>query len=308
MQSYREEILCRCREGGRKLRSLKTYVPSLILAIFLVFSLMGTSAVLVIKNYADSQKLTKLAEGNEITPKIQTELEKYFSSKYNETGIPEEVYTKAITDEYIDKIVELNINAGFNKLDGKEFDNLTGRNNQELENNIEDFFNSYADSIGYTKDDKYREKIDATIDSAYAVITDYCDIYKFGMLNEEGILGKASGIYGYLDGAFWLLAGISCLLAVLIFFINIKSVSAALYWFGISAVISGIIGALPCVYLSFTNFFDSFVIKQQQIFTSFTSLFYNLSDSFMINQIILFAVGILMIIIYAVVPKKSNLS
>ena len=290
------------------MKNVKTYIPSLLLSILLVFSMLGISGLLVVRSFADSDKLTGLAEENKIVSTIQSELESYFSNKYNETGVPAEVYTAALTDEYIEKIVGLNINAGFERLDSGKFDNLTGRENPELEESISIFFNDYADSIGYVKDDKYEEKLQKTIDSAYSVITDYCDIYKFRMMNSEGILAKASKIYTRLDMIILAVAGATVLLIVLLLLINIKSKLLVKYWLGISALVSGVIGISPCIYLNASRFFDAFVIKQPQIFKSFTGLLYGAVNSFMINQIILAAAGILLIVLFAVISKKIKTS
>lgn len=288
------------------MKSLKTYLPSLILSVLLVFSMIGTSALIVAESYASPERLAELSQEHEIVPKIKTELSNYFGDKYNETGIPAEIYTSALTDEYIAKIVEININAAFSRLDGGTFNNTAGRENPALEESITAFFNSYADDNGYAKDEKFNSKLSATIDSAYSVITDYCDIYKFRTMNNEGILGKVSGIYQSLDKLVLAAAAVTLILLAIIVIINIKAISAALYWSGITALVSGIIGIIPCIYLSSTNYFDAFVIKQPHIFTSFTGLMYDAVDSFMTNQIILLAAGVVMLIIFAVVPKKAK--
>ena len=287
------------------MRNLKTYIPSLILSVLLVFSLMGTSALIVGNSFANPEKLIDITEENEIVPMIQTELNNYFSDKYNETGIPAEVYTEALTDEYIKLAAENYIYAGLNKGVTTTYGYNTPENEQ-LEKNITGFFSDYAESVGYEKDEKYDEKLEATIKSAYSVIGDYCDVYKFGTMRDEGILEKVSGIYRSLGKIIMLAAGASLLLIAVILLINLKSVSAALYWTGISALISGIIGIAPCIYLNSTNYFDAFVIKQPQIFTSFTKLMYGALNAFMTNQIILAVGGVVLIIVFAVIPKKSK--
>jgi hypothetical protein len=259
--------------------------------------------MLVAGKYFTAESFISLAEENEITGKIQSELQSYFKDKYNETGIPPETYTDVITDDYVDSLVKININAGFSELNGGSFDNTTGIENSALEQSIEDFFSSYADSIDYEKDDTYQEKLNTTIDNAYSAITEYCDIYKLGTLSREGILSKAAKVYTRMKLMTYILVGAAVLIILLLILIN---KSGALYWVGISAVISGIIGVLPCIYIKFTRYFDAFVIKQQQVFTSFTTLMYKSVNSFMMNQIILAAAGVVMIIAFALLRKKSR--
>lgn len=125
-------------------------------------------------------------------------------------------------------------------------------------------------------------------------------------LNSEGILAKASPIYQNIS--IIIIAALACIavIIILMLIINRKAVSDAVYWIGASSLVAGIMGIIPCIYLNSTNFFDSFVIKQQQIFTSFTSLMYKSVNSFMINNIILAAIGLILILVYSLTGKKNS--
>ncbi len=287
------------------MRSLKTYIPSLILSVLLTFSLLGTSALIVVRCFANSDKLISIAEENDVISKVSEELESYFKERYNETGIPAEIYMDALDDNYISSIVNYSICEGINILDNAEYEQLN-KKNEKLEQNIENFFDEYAKSVNYIKDDVYEEKLGQTIDDAYNVIINYSDVYKFRTMNDEGILTKAGGIYRQLDVIILAAAGLSLLLIIIILLINIRSVSAAMYWTGVSSLVSGIIGLVPCIYLNAVNYFDSFVIKQPQIFTAFTSLMKEGINAFILNQIIFAAAGLVLIVAFIIVPKKSR--
>lgn len=268
-----------------------------------MFSVIIEAGMLAVTGYADADKLKSMAKEKGITAMIKTELDEYFSEKYNETGIPAEVYSAALTDEYIESVTALNIDAGFERLDGGSFDNKSGIENPELDESISTFFSDYADSIGYEKNEAYQQKLQRTIDSAYSIILEYCDIYKFSLLNSEGILEKGAKVYPLLDTAVLIGAGLVVLLAGLLLLINRKALSAVIYWAGTSALIAGILGIIPCVYLNSENYFDAFVLKQPQVFTAFTGLLYDMVDSVMTNMIIAAAIGVLLIICYAVSGK-----
>lgn len=288
------------------MNSLKKYIPCLLLSLILVFASLGTSAVIIAGKYANTDKLVELTEENEIVPMIKSQLENYFSDKYNSTGIPAEVYMSAITDEYLLSVVNGTINEAFDYMENEKPAEFTVKSNTQLEENITDFFSDYAESIGYEKDDNYNKKVDSAISSAYNAIGEQCDIYKLKTIYNKGLLIKAKPIYQNLNLIKYACLGVTVLLVVIIVLINIKSISAALYWTGISSLISGAIGIIPCIYLNETNYFDAFVIKQPQIFTAFTGAMYSAVDSFMMNQIILAAVGALLIIVYAVVNRLKK--
>lgn len=285
------------------MKSLKTYLPSLLLSIFLTFVFLGTSILITADRLASVSSLKELSEKNKIVPMVRTQLVNHFEDKYNETGVPAEIYTDYITDDYIRSVIEININAGFERMNGGKFDNRSGIENPQLEESITTFFNDYADSIGYVRDDAYEEKLQNTIDSAYNVISDSCDIYKFDTINNEGLFAKAGGIYRNLGRLTLAAAGAAILLTVIILLINRKGITSLLYWLGSSALVSGIIGIIPCIYLNAVNYFDSFVIKQPQIFTAFTGLMYKAVDSFMTSQIVIAISGIVLIAGFAVIMK-----
>lgn len=293
------------------MNSLKKYIPCLLLSLILVFASLGTSAVIVADKYASADKLIELTEENEIVPMIKTQLEYHFSDEYNETGIPAEVYAEAMNEQYINSVLEKYIADGFKVLEGEPYATDTAPTfktpvNEALEADIRKFFSDYAESIGYEKDDNYNTKVDSAISSAYSAIGEQCDIYKLKTINNEGLLIKARPIYQNLGVISLAVIAVTAFLIVIIVLINIKSLSAALYWIGISSLVSGVIGVIPCLYLNATNYFDAFVIKQPQIFTAFTGLMYSAVDSFMMNQIILASVGAVLIIVYAVVNRLKK--
>jgi hypothetical protein len=270
-----------------------------------VFSLIGTSFLIIINGIVDPDKFIQLADKNEIIPMISTEIDKYFSSAYNETGVPAETYTDYITDDYIRLTVSQYVDSGFRELAGGDKFDSTVPVNKELEESISDFFNDYADSIDYEKDDAFYEKVQETIDSAYTTIGDKCDIYKFSTMSSEGILSKFSPVYCRIYKIMLAAEILSIFLIIMIVLVNIKYIRAVKYWIVISAVISGVIGVVPCIYLNATKYFDSFTIKQTQIFSAFTGLMYKTVNLFMINQIILILAGIVLILLFALVKGKK---
>nr|MDE5853808.1 hypothetical protein [Ruminococcus sp.] len=175
--------------------------------------------------------------------------------------------------------------------------------NEKLDMALSNFYSDYADSIGAEKDAKYDEKLSDAKANAYKVIEDYCDIYKISAMQNHGILQKLSPVYTKIP----MITGISLIavavLLLILFLINFKSKSAFLYWSGISAIISGIIGAVPCIWLTATNYFSAFTIKQAHIYTAYTSTMTNVTQSFMIASLVTASVGVVLVIIYSILNK-----
>lgn len=286
------------------MKNLKTYLPSLVISVLLVFALLGTSAIIVVKAMANEKSLIKLTEEKNVSSMVNSELSGYFSKKYNETGIPAEIYTDALTDDYIRESIKIYISGAFDALENDGKLNVSLPENKKLEENLSTFFIDYADSIDHEKDDAFYEKVNATIESAYRKIADACDIYKMKTAGSEGLLSKAGKVYRNID-IMLIAAVVACIILIgLLIAVNRKNLRNTKYWTGISAVISGIIGIVPCIYLSCTRYFDSFTIKQPQTFASFTGFMYKSTDKLIMNHGILIGTGILLIVLYAVFSGK----
>lgn len=280
------------------MRSFKTYIPNLILSVLLVFSFIGTLGLLAAKEIASPSKLKTMTANNEISAKIRTELGKYFEDRYNVTGIPADSYTSALTDEYIQQTVDMYIDCGFNYINGSDAPDFKIPENKKLVENLSNVFNNYADSIAYEKDDLFYIKLNETIESAYNAVGEYSDVYKMSAMYNSKTLDKIRKIYPHLNSMVFGTSIACVVLMIILLALNRKNKSDTLYWIGISAALAGIIGAVPSIYLIKSNYFDSFTIKQPQIFTSFTSAMYKAVQIFMNFELIILAVGIILAILY----------
>lgn len=288
------------------MNSPKTYIPSVILSIFLVFAVLASSAIVIAGKTADKENLKQIIASEDIVKKTQNELEKYFKYKYNETGVPSEVYTEALSNDYLCSVTYLYIDAAFDKLGkGLKF-KVNVPENQQLEFNIETFFDDYAESINYEKDDNYFKKLASAKKSTYKIVGDYCDVYKLSSINKHGILDKADIIYRNLSLLMFTAFALVLIIVIILIVINRKNISTLLYWTGISSLIAGIVGIIPSAYLSLTNYFDAFVVKQPQIFTAFTSLMYKCVNSFIVCQSIIASIGIVLLVVYFIISKKKS--
>lgn len=282
------------------MRKITTYLPSIILSIALVFCILGTAGVLLAKSILTSESAYKVYSENGVRDIISDSLGSYYRDKANTTGIPSEVYTENITGDYIDLAVKDCIDRGFASVsDNSEFQ-FTPPENTALETAIDDFFSDYAESIGYTPDEEYEKKLDSAKDNAYKVIKSYCDIYKMESLYEHGVMQKISSVYGYLGTVSKIAVSVTFVVLVLLFLVNFKEISSWFYWTGVSCLISGIIGAVPCAYLLETGYFKSFSIKEPQVFTVFTSAMTSATELFEKTMIADCAVGVMLIILCAV--------
>lgn len=290
------------------MKKLSTYLVSLIMTVMLVFMMTATALTVIVRINVTAEKSIQLSEDINIYSSIKGELQKYFSGQYNTTGIPADVYMNALDENYIHTVTDSYTDALFSSLKSGKQATTEIPQNENLEKNIESFFSEYAESNGYEKDEVYDRKVSATIENAYKVTENYCDIYKYSTLQEHGVISKVSKIYGSLGKLMALCMGVSAFLVVMLILVNIKGISCVLYWTGVSALTAGVFGTVPSAYLLGANYFDSFVIKQPQVFRTFTGAMYGLTRAFMAVHIAVLAIGICFIVIYAVLNRLHKKS
>lgn len=283
-----------------------SYLFSLILSILFVFMLIASSAVLLFDINVSAKKLKDLAVKNELSSKIYTELSKYYAEKYNTTGIPANVYTDAISEPYLQSYVEAYIDSAFNALENDGKISVKYPENKQLEENIEKFFNEFAEENNYQKDDNFELKLRNTKDGAYATIGSYCDVYKFSAMSEHGILPKLARVYSHRIIGTAAVLGFTLILVLLLIAANRQKKITAMYWCGISILISGILGGVPSIHLLATKYFDSFSIKQAPVFTAFTSIMYKFTEAFTAANIAYIVISISLIVTYAVIHDKKK--
>lgn len=288
------------------MKKISTYLPSLIISVLLVFVFIISSAAMLVDINISSEKLKGLVSKKELEPMIISEVEKYYADKYNTSGIPADVYTDAIDNEYIRSFEMAYIDSAFNALKGNGRMVMTPPSNKAIEENIEKFFNDFAEENNYEKDDKFEKKLQNTKDNAYAAIGSFCDVYKFSAMNDRGVLKKLALLYSNRIIATVALLGAALLLILLLIVVNHKKRITAMYWCGISAIIAGVMGGIPSIYLIATKYFDSFTIKQAPVFTAFTSVMYKLTEAFTAVMIAFIVIGITLSVIYGVTHEKKK--
>ena len=288
------------------MKKISTYLPSLIIAVLLVFLTLAGSAMLLVDINLSAEKLKKLAQKNSIEASIYPEINKYYKDKYNTTGIPAEVFMDTVDEDYIRSYEEAYIDSAFEALESGAKMSVVNPKNSKLEENIDNFFNTFAEENNYEKDDNFGLKLRNTKENAYTTIGSFCDVYKFSSMNQHGILSKLAKVYSHRIEATAAVLGAIVLMIILLTLINHKKKITAMYWCGVSSLVAGVLGAVPSIYLIAVRYYDSFTIKQVPVFKAFTSLMYKYTEAFAAASIALAVVGISLMVIYGVAHEKKK--
>ena len=158
----------------------------LILSILLVFSLLGTvgCAVGISVLHSPSQLIAQMHKQN-AGQKVYDSLQTRFTTDYNTTAVPANVYMDAISVDWLEQCMEQKLTA----LYGADSDLLDF---SALESSITDYFEQYAEENHYVKDDTYNEKLQETIDNGEKIISDATDLLRNSYWIGTGCFGAGA--------------------------------------------------------------------------------------------------------------------
>ena len=288
---------------------LRNYLLCAVTAILLFFAAFAAEGAFVMKKYAlvpDTYKSILKLNGS--YEKAYNELCKQFESEENATGIPASVYTGAVTQDVFSSLIDSQIDSAFNCINGNAptIENTVSEEELKvLKTSIEGFFEEYAKSIGYQKDEVYFQKIDSVYASASEKITDTADVFQLNKIAKAGFINAASKLVKYSDKIFIAAFGVTGFLLLVLLIANIKGISGFFYWMSISfGSVSAIIVA-GSIWLKHSEYFNRFAIKAQHIYSSITGACYYYTDLLLMINVAVLAFSVISMIIFWIAGRKK---
>ena len=157
------------------MKNTKKYIPCVLTTIVLVFSVIGLLLIVLFKSYILSgNAMYDTLNKKDIYSKVYNAIDTYFSEQYNTTGIPKEVYMDAITQEEVTELTNQTTAEGIAYINNTSF--TPSYDYSALDLSIDKFFEDYATSIDYTKDDvSTMSAYDQTINDKFIeAVNGYC--------------------------------------------------------------------------------------------------------------------------------------
>lgn len=290
---------------------LRNYILCVLLTIFLFFTAIAVQGAVFAKySVLDTKTYTDVIEKENISDKVYNTIYDHYETEYNATGVPIETYTSVIDADTTKEIVIGCITDAFsfikgdsNKLDYK----ICKEKLVPLKESIDKFFEDYADSINYEKDDAFYKKTASVYEASEEFIMDASDVYKFLTIDSAGYFKYAQKVYSYIDTAVMGSVIATAVLIIILIIANIRKIVGALYWISISAGSSSLLIMGVCIYLKATDYFDRFAIKAPPVFAAMTGLFNKLTDQLIMVNAIIIAVSLVFMIIYIFAGKDKTL-
>lgn len=291
------------------------YVLNLILSIILIFSLLGGGAAVFAKQYLlSSDTFIAVSDKKEIPQKAYDEINDYFTKSEAYSGIPADVYMSAVTVDYVKSLIDVNIMnmftyiyaVGEGELDEHDFRDTNGVDFEQLEKNVTDYFDKFAKENNVEVNDEYTAQLQKTIDTAKSEIMNITDIYMINLIDETGVISKVRNLYKYIDPVIYACIGLAILCVVLIAVFSRKRVGNIFYWISTSVICMAVLGLIPTLYLKFSGITDRLIVRNECVYAAFTGLFADIIGILIFAEIIILAVGAVLLIIGMLASKLGD--
>jgi hypothetical protein len=276
------------------MKKIRCFIPNILLTFLLVFVLIGCEAsVLASRIACNPTTFQVITDQQHLDAKGYESLTSYFKTRSNSTGIPETVFLDAYSQQDLHDAIWSNCEAALGFLNGQRSEYAPASNFTGLEDSVRTFFEDYADKNGFKKDDILEEKIYSTCQEAEAAIRNAADPFKFSTLYSNGLLAKARKAVSSLNTIVIAAAAAVVVLLILLLLCNLKQLEHLCYWIGLAGFIAGGLMAAPCIYLTATDYYSSFAIKDPQIFSAVIGYLKLLTSRCLTMAIITLIVGLI---------------
>ncbi len=285
----------------------KYYIGRLLLTVLLCFCVAGYIGVSAAINMAGNGDFyEEIIVEKKLPEKAYEALNKSFSEEYNLTLIPAETYMNVITPEWIETQMKRD-SAAFAEYVGKNAKSLAfARDYTALEESVTAFFHEYAESISYTPDEVFEEKLQETIQKAEKKIDDRIDAFYISKLVSSGNLSKIAPYLSLARTGVWVLAGVSIALAAVLVLLDRKGGWRRLYFAGTGVFAGGALMTIPAVYILSSGMISSFAVKDPVLYPAVTGLMESAAEGLLVKAAFFAVVGLIVIGVTVAFNKKSK--
>ena len=286
------------------MKQIKAYIPNVLLTFLLVFALLGAELLVFVQTAIAPETFRRITRQENLGQVTYEALDKLFDARSHSTGIPAEVFMKTLSPELLQACIDGKTDAAFAFLQGNTIEQPDQLG--DMKQSIRQYIEQYADENGYEKDAAFEERAEAVTAGACMIVEEAADPFKFGTLQRNGWLDTGRKYLNYLTPAVIGSIAAAVILMLLLLLCNRKQKAHLAYWYGLAALISGILLGAPCAWLKATDYFAAFALKDPQIYAAVVGMLRLLTDRAFLVGIITAAIGIIFLAIFAVLPKHTT--
>lgn len=292
------------RGQNRGMKRLYHYTPMLILAIFTTMVMVAGQLLMFCNTMVfNTDHYVNVISESGADDALYDELDTYFARLSAPTGgIPKEVFTKSLDKKTVSLTAK--------KLTKDSLDYTFGKSNTKpsldydfapLERDITEYIENYSESHQIEKDAEYYTIIDNTVNVAEKKLETGFDIMMARKLSQSSVPSITRRLVPSLD----IMLGVCVVTLVgllgLMFYIDRHHPCDMPYWIGTILFGGSSLLLIPTVYCRATDYFDGLFIDDQSVFCALTGALYSITDRIILVNVILFALGIVLIVFAQVI-------
>ena len=263
-----------------------TYIASVIFTLLLIFLMIAAALTGVLRFCAlKTDTALSVVDSQELAARVHNALETTARQQESTTGIPADVYKAAISEEQLAPIIRDTVTNGFAYLRGDTASLGVQPDFSGLETEIRGFFESYAKEHSIAQDEKFETAVRSTMDAAEQNILTACDVFRFGSLNDAGVIKSAKVYVPWAGAAVLAMIAAVIITAGIIFLINVHARGNGIYWCATAALIASLLVLIPSVWLQQTRWFDRFAVKTDQTYAAVTGYLYANTHALIVTAI-----------------------
>lgn len=256
------------------------YLGSILLTLLLIFSMLGTVGVMLVRHRALNPTTCKqLIESENLPTQVHDSLHAYYVQQENTTGIPVSAYENILAEDCLREMMETSVQRGFAYLNGETDTVKAQLDFAVLESDLTAFFNKYAEENNCEKDAVFDETLAKAISTAESNIQVSTDIFRFASLEDAGVLKKAKRVMPYLPKLEIACIAADVLLMILLVILHRKKLRDVVYWIASAVFCASNLMLVPALWVEKTQWFDRFAVKSAQIFAAVTGYLYGLTGA-----------------------------
>lgn len=289
------------------MKKASTYIISVIFTLLLIFLMIVAVLAGVLRWCAlDTDTVLSIVASEDLADRVQNALETNAKQQESTTGIPADLYADAISTDKLDPIIRDTVTNGFAYLRGDTASLGVSPDFSELESSIRSYFISYAEEQHIVQDEQFEKAIRSTIDAAEANILAACDVFRFGSLNDAGVIKEIKSYIPWAGAGALAMIAVVLLFVLLIFLTNVHEHGNGFYWCGTAALIASVLLLIPSVWLYQVRWFDRFAVKTDQTFAAVTGYLYTNTKAVIVTAIAGIAVSFVMYLIFGLIRRHKH--
>jgi hypothetical protein len=285
-------------ERGGGMKKLYHYPSMFILSVVSALVLILFEATLFVSQVLFKENIYSEALGKfDIAGTIYDELDTYFEQLYAPTGIPKEVYMDSIEKSALSQASYTLLTDSLEYLTNPKADKPEIQYDfTQLESDITEYIENYADENGDEKDDDYYSLIDNTISVAESQIQSRLDVMMLYTVSQTGFAEKIHNASGYVNYAMVGVGAVLLILLAVMFAINRHHLRDMTYWIGGIMLSASAVIIAPALYLEKTGYFNKFFMRSNHIYQTVTGFFSVALDKIITAQVALLIIAVVLIV------------